>query len=123
MSELSSEDIGEIVNIGGGEIINQCLETMPESCKYIIYTRINQKFECDTFVSKFPDYFKPIHISKTFVDNGVPYDIVIYGNMPLLIQSPELIPTRLFSMLPRHEEYQYLDMIRDIIDTGNYKGD
>jgi hypothetical protein len=53
-------------------------------CKYVILTRISKKFDCDTFIEKFPENFKAIHVSKTFNEKEIPFDVCIYGNMDLL---------------------------------------
>ena len=39
------------------------------------------------------------------------------------MERPELIPTKLMEMYPRHAEMQYLDLIREVMETGNQKGD
>lgn len=45
------------------------------------------------------------------------------GNKKLLVEQPALIPTKLMSAYPRHPEMQYLEAIKDIIETGPEKGD
>lgn len=34
-----------------------------------------------------------------------------------------MYPNKLINLLPKHEEMQYLEAIRDIMKTGNDKGD
>lgn len=95
-----------------------------QSLKYIIFTRVNSVFECDTFIDPIDEkVFKPLFISKTFCSTKVGYDFVYYGNMSLLNSHPEFYPTRLFSFLPKHEEMQYLESIDEIISSGNDKDD
>ena len=36
---------------------------------------------------------------------------------------PELIPSRLMAKYPKHAEMQYLEIIKDIIETGSTKDD
>jgi dihydrofolate reductase/thymidylate synthase len=45
------------------------------------------------------------------------------GNKKLLERKPELIPTRLIDKYPKHPEMQYLEIIKDIIETGSMKED
>lgn len=49
-------------------------------------------YECDVFIDPLPENFTPIHVSKTLSDNGVGYDVVIYGNNSLISRNPDLIP-------------------------------
>jgi thymidylate synthase len=41
----------------------------------------------------------------------------------LLRERPELVPTALMQMYPPHGEMQYLEGIKDIIETGKAKDD
>ena len=112
LEELSKNDqVREIVNIGGAQLIEQSLKN-PEQIKYILQTRVSGKFGSDVFMPELDkSVFKPIHISKTYVDNEIPYDMVIYGNMEVLERNPEFIPNKLIKDLPKHEEMQYLEKI------------
>ena len=94
-----------------------------KECKYVILTRIATKFECDVFLDPLPENFVPIHVSKTFSDSDIPYDVVIMGNRTILTRYPDLIPSNLIKKLPIHEEMQYLNLIRSIISTGAEKTD
>lgn len=67
--------------------------------------------------------FKPIFITKTFESNEVGYDICYYGNVEYLSTNPSAYPTKLVSLLPKHEEMQYLEAINEIINSGNDKDD
>ena len=40
-----------------------------------------------------------------------------------MTERPDLIPTRLIEMYPRHPEMQYLEIIRDVMASGSQKGD
>ena len=123
--ELDSDpEIRETIIIGGATIYKQCLESYKESLKYIVYTRINSTFDCDTFVDQIDDtIFKPLFISKTFSSKEVGYDICYYGNTEYLSANPSLYPSALVKLLPKHEEMQYLEAINEIIKSGNDKGD
>lgn len=40
-----------------------------------------------------------------------------------MAQRPDLIPTKLFEMYPKHPEMQYLEIIKEVMETGSQKGD
>jgi dihydrofolate reductase/thymidylate synthase len=86
-------------------------------------TRIASDFECDTFFpgaatpkSTVFDYsvFPLTYVSKTMIANGVPFDFAVYSN-------PMHTPMKL--SYPVHEEYQYLELISEIMAQGNKRGD
>jgi hypothetical protein len=43
--------------------------------------------------------------------------------MNVIKPHPELIPTKLISLLPKHEEMQYLELIKEILSQGALKDD
>mmetsp|Transcript_15555 Transcript_15555/g.10928 ORF Transcript_15555/g.10928 Transcript_15555/m.10928 type:complete len:135 (-) Transcript_15555:612-1016(-) len=45
------------------------------------------------------------------------------GNKKLLVERPDLIPIKLMGAYPRHPEMQYLEAIKEIIDTAKEKDD
>ena len=61
----NDEKINEIFVIGGAGIYEQAMGELKEHCKLVIATRINQKFECDTFIPNLEksEDFSPLHIS------------------------------------------------------------
>jgi bisphosphoglycerate-independent phosphoglycerate mutase (AlkP superfamily) len=67
--------------------------------------------------------FTKIHISKTYQYQDLTYDYCFMGNKKLLERRPELIPSRLLERYPKHPEMQYLEIIKDIIETGSVKDD
>ncbi len=73
----------------------------------------------------FEDQFTPLHISQTYSQpkDDITFDYCFYGNKSLLAQQPQLVPTSLFKMYPKHPEYQYLEIIKEVMETGNVKGD
>jgi len=74
--------------------------------------------ECDAFFPAFDaDRYRPSYVSKTRSHEGTPYDFLVYESVGLKGPSPAM------QMLGGaeqflHEEYQYLQAIRKIIDTG-----
>lgn len=91
----------------------------------IIATRVNKKFECDTFIPNLEknDDFSSMFVSQTYSQDDITFDHCFLGNNSLLAKSPELIPTKLFEKYPQHAEYQYLELIDNIINTGKFKND
>ncbi len=71
------------------------------------------------------DAFSTVFVSQTFsqIKDGITYDFHVQANKKLLKNHPELLPTRLMAMYPKHPEMQYLECIRDIIQSGNKKDD
>ena len=110
----------------GGESLFREVFTIPdmlERCNNIIMTRISKPFECDVFfpaeTSGTPNLFNfnlfPLtYVSKTYVDQGIPYDFAVYTNPS---QTPIPLP------YPEHDEYQYLRLIKELIDNGNQRED
>jgi len=71
--ELSADDgVNEIFVIGGSSLYEMSMKgQFKDYCKMIIATRINKKFECDTFIPALEDLktntdFVPLHISETY---------------------------------------------------------
>ena len=120
--------MNEIFVIGGATVYEQALKEFGEHCKLIILTRINKAYEVDTFMPKFAceeegGAFTKIHISKSYSHQDITYDYCFVGNRKLLERRPELVPTRLMEKYPKHPEMQYLEIIKDIIETGSAKDD
>ena len=98
---------------------------MSHLCKLIIATRINKEYDSDVFMPAFEDRFDPLYVTQTRSQpkDGITFDHVFYGNRELLSQFPQLIPTKLMEMYPPHAEMQYLECIREVMQTGQQKGD
>jgi dihydrofolate reductase / thymidylate synthase len=101
------------------------LNKYTDYCKLVIKTRINKDFEVDTFMPKMDEenVFTKLFISKTYSHNDITFDYCFIGNRKLLERRPELVPSRLISKYPKHPEMQYLEIIKDIIETGMEKSD
>ncbi len=53
VSISSDERVAEIFIIGGSSLYNMCISSnLKEYCKLVIGTRINKKYECDTFLTE-----------------------------------------------------------------------
>lgn len=117
---------GEIFIIGGAQIFEESLsEPFRQYCKQIYLTRISSKFDCDVFFpSPTPDIFDQLFlsdfnicfVSKTYVYKGIPYDFVVYNDKSSQNYRP-------LCNYPIHEEYQYLDLLREILNKGVQRND
>ena len=67
--------------------------------------------------------FPCIHVSETYSQKDITFDYIFFGNGDLLAQRPELVPTNLISKYPKHAEFQYLEIIDDVIKNGKFKED
>jgi dihydrofolate reductase/thymidylate synthase len=135
-----ADEIAEAFVIGGHSAYEEAL-TLP-SCKRLFVTRVGKTVECDTF---FPPYdeaqYKVVFLSKSKSHEGTPYDFIIYERRdPVLDEGGEKVRTEqlMASSTPSppetpwaavagigvrgpqllHEEYQYLNAIREIIEHG-----
>lgn len=128
--ELSADQgVNEIFIIGGSSLYEMSMKgQFKDYCKMIIATRINKKFECDTFIPELENLktntdFAPLHISETYSQDDITFDYCFFGNQEILGENPELIPTKLMAKYPKHPEMQYLEVIEDVINTGKFKDD
>lgn len=100
------DSVEKIFAIGGSRIYNLAIQH--ESCHVLHLTEIFQDFDCDAF---FPDIdfrqFERIESSDVKVEQKIAYQFTTYKK--------------------KHdvnvEEFQYLDLIRDILSNGVYGGD
>jgi dihydrofolate reductase/thymidylate synthase len=109
--------------IGGSFIFELALGEFREHTKLVFLTRINKAYECDVTMPELGDHFAHLFVSKTMSQDDITFDYVILGHKQVLEQSPDLVPTRVMEAWPAHQEYQYLDMIRECMDSGNVKND
>uniref|UniRef100_A0A0D9XZ26 Bifunctional dihydrofolate reductase-thymidylate synthase n=1 Tax=Leersia perrieri TaxID=77586 RepID=A0A0D9XZ26_9ORYZ len=128
--------------IGGGEVLRQSLNA--PYCEAIHLTDIESSIECDTFIPPIDlSVFHPCYSSFPVVENGIRHSFttfvrvtksiaedndssgkVLTGNDP----NKYKFETDNYSFLPkmifeRHEEYQYLNLVQDIIRNGAKKND
>merc|ERR1712194_754790 len=94
--------------------------------KTIFMTRVAKEMECDAFFPAFEQTeYEVSHVSKTHVHKELSFDFIVYDRRAM--QESEIV-TRLKTPSAGvaaiggpgllHEEYQYLDAIREIIDKG-----
>ena len=107
--------------IGGAQLYEESFEH-PNSNELFL-TRVNKNFECDKFLpSDFLKNFEHLETSKTYSENHIPFDFSRYINKSQLLKTNQQDLKR--GVLPnQHEEYQYLELIKDIITNGTKKED
>jgi len=122
------QDVGEIFVIGGAAAYKEAIE-MP-NCARIFLTRIAKDIECDAFFPSFDDTkFRVVHVSTTRSHGDISYDFVVYERLAENGLSQVLLRQAFASMKSmggaalQHEEYQYLNAIREIIEKGVHTDD
>jgi len=120
--------IHEVIVIGGESVYNQAMK-VSERCKAIFKTRVCKDFVCDKFFPEIPlEHFKLVHISKTYscidIDGmPIPFDFTFYVNSKLIDQGYDCIDQSFLELYPKHEEMQYLELVKKVIEEGNEKKD
>lgn len=99
--------VNEIFVIGGSSLYESSFGQYKDFCKLVIATRINKKYECDTFIPNLETSadFSPLFVSQTYSQDDITYDYCFLGNTGLLSEKPELIPTKLMEKYPKHQEF------------------
>ena len=104
-------------------------------CEAIHFTDIESNFDCDIFIPRIDEWlFQPWCSSFPCVENGIRYSLVTYVRVrSSSLQNGEAtkinkFDVERFSFLPkmvlsRHEEYEYLKLVENIILNGVQKGD
>jgi len=143
--------LDNIYVIGGSQIYKEFLDKYPQNLNLIFQTYIQKDYDCDVFFDM-PKDLIPLFVSKTIVDKKEPEtcfdfrilasktaflemktnneeeniekkDSDIYDKKNTIISFADIINPYFFSLKPPHEEFQYLDAIRNIISTGVHKSD
>ncbi|CAG9323621.1 unnamed protein product [Blepharisma stoltei] len=126
LTEAISASTGLCFIIGGTQIFQECLSPpLVSHCSQIYLTRISNDFKCDVFLPATSktlfqeplfEGFSITSISKTKCYSNITYDFCTLCNN-------SLPPQPQFINYPPHEEYQYLDLIKEIISNGNRRDD
>ncbi|KAI5060259.1 hypothetical protein GOP47_0024679 [Adiantum capillus-veneris] len=120
--------------IGGGQVYKEAVEL--SNCDAIHITQIDLSCECDTFFPAFNEApFRLWYSSMPMIENDLRFTFATYiretargyenGSQDNYnVEKPLTAVSRLPKMIrEKHEEYQYLNLIHDIIQTGTEKGD
>lgn len=92
----------DIYVIGGEMLYKEAMENYLYLCKNIYITSVKGDYNCDRF---FPNYE---HIKNTLKDTKILSDNCV---------------VRKYEPSIRHDEYQYLDIMREILENGDEKSD
>merc|ERR1711884_226817 len=97
------------------------------NCERIFMTRVGKDVECDVFFPAFDEVqFKIVHMSQTRSHGDLPYDFVIYQrpcSTSAMARSSAAVTAVGGIGQFLHEEYQYLELIREIMGKGVSMGD
>ena len=100
--------------IGGGSIYSQVIND--SRCNRIYLTEVNTDVECDTFFPNFRELgFECFSTSEPRQENGVSFQYQVWERKTEPEKSPSMARD---SSETVHEEMQYLNMIKKIIETG-----
>ena len=122
---LSSSDFKDEIEtvfvIGGGQVYKEAIAS--PLCEAIHVTEVKSDFECDTFLPEIDgSRFRVWSSSEPRREDGVEFEFVCLTPGAAASPAPPPLPAAT-TLGRRHEEYQYLDLIRDVIDTGALRGD
>eukprot|EP00775_Hariotina_reticulata_P006877 gene6877-7093_t len=126
--------------IGGGQVYQEAVSS--DRCSVIHLTKVDAEPACDTF---FPDItaegsqWRLWSSARPCLDRGIRYQFLVYtkeapaGSGPGssssssskaalqdVVGQPPVLPPGTNS---RHDEYQYLDLVKELIEEGNRRGD
>ncbi|XP_030447105.2 putative bifunctional dihydrofolate reductase-thymidylate synthase isoform X2 [Syzygium oleosum] len=129
--------IENVFVIGGGQLLREALNA--PDCVAIHITEIEDHVDCDTFIPSIDlSVFWRWYASPPMVENSIRHSFVTYVRMRYSqLEHPASGKTadfcdasnfRSFDFLPklileRHEEYVYLNLIQEILSSGEHKID
>ncbi|ANM67098.1 Thymidylate synthase/dCMP hydroxymethylase domain [Arabidopsis thaliana x Arabidopsis arenosa] len=133
-----SLSIEKVFVIGGGDILREALNK--PSCEAIHITEIDTSIDCDTFIPTVDtSAYQPWCSSFPICENGLRFSFTTHvrvksssageasdesdGSKVLQVdwkKFSSVLPKMIFD---RHEEYLYLNLVKEIISNGNLKDD
>lgn len=117
---LKSKGVENCFVIGGESVYREAIK-IPAWSQRVYYTEIDKEFKADRFfpvdLAKEPA-FSLVSVSGDIEESGVRYRIKEYVRV-----SPDDEPSSRAAVCPPHEEEQYLDLVRHILERGVSKGD
>uniref|UniRef100_A0A453D8Z4 dihydrofolate reductase n=1 Tax=Aegilops tauschii subsp. strangulata TaxID=200361 RepID=A0A453D8Z4_AEGTS len=137
-----SSTIEKAFLIGGGQVLRELLNA--SACEAIHLTDIESTIECDTFIPPIdPLVFHPWYSSSPVVENNIRHSFATFvrvrksaeeandSNLSELTSNDakkKKFEIQIFSFLPKmifekHDEYQYLNLVQDILRSGARKND
>jgi len=122
-SEAFAKTIDRIFVTGGAAAYAEALAGTTVKCDTVYITRVFGDFECDAFVPLLKDEeYALVSMKPRQSHENIEFQFTAYKNRSLngLIQS---VRPNYSNASDKHEEYQYLESIRDIIVSGIPRGD
>lgn len=130
---MSLAETGRVFVIGGTSLYDQAFKD--PNCQTIFHTRVSlpkshpNHSKLDAQISELPTDFSPVYISRTHSEDSIPFDFVLYQR-----RNPESDPCgdaetqELFRLFPSfresaHDEFEYLNLVRKIIEKGQFRED
>ena len=100
-------NIENIFIIGGSEVYNQFIgNTTKYKIDKLYITHIHKKFNCNKFFPEIGSSYILDKISELKRSNEIPYKFAVYSKTDI-----------------KHPEFQYIDMLRNIMENGNIRSD
>ena len=137
LAQLSAEalepSIDKVFVIGGGTVYREAI--LLPSCDKIYMTMIEHDFpDMDTFFPVVPAHkFRMTRRSAICIEDSISHrftefdriddDAEINNDLSLTAPSPAAAASLASTVICNSEEMQYLNAVRDILDTGTLKGD
>ncbi|CAA7019887.1 unnamed protein product [Microthlaspi erraticum] len=122
--------IEKVFVIGGGDVLRESLNK--PSCEAIHLTEIDASLDCDTFIPAIDtSVYQPWCSSLPVSENGLRFSFTTYVRVKSSSDESDaskadckkfsdFLPKKVFD---RHEEFLYLNMVKEIISNGNLKND
>jgi len=111
-------DLDQIYVIGGSQVYKEALSH--NELSEVFLTKVYKDFDCDTFLPIDMSAFKSTSSGEQEIWEDIPYEFcTLRPNQANFAASAAADCVD----APRHEEYQYLDMIRECIEKGVERGD
>lgn len=117
--EDNEDMINEVFVIGGSMIYNEA-DKMKGRVKNVFETRVGQKIEGDVKLKKgIFSGMERIEMSKSYSEDGLNFDFSRYANPGLFGEFYDEYNTSVLKS--RCQEYEYIDLVKDIIENGKRK--
>eukprot|EP00808_Paulinella_micropora_P024475 g15460.t1 len=130
----SSPQIAQVFIIGGGGVYKEAMQS--SLCRKIYLTQVLKQYECDTFLSPIDmSRFRVVQNGDVLTEKGVPYQMITLEATNGEAKKTEIVTPQKknksiavpagtpLSFGSAHEEQQYLDLIKSVIEKGNKRGD
>lgn len=112
----AKDQIDKIFVIGGGMLYKEAVAMA--DCSTVYLTTVLKDISCDTFFPALdPRVYELAEVGEVQIQKDIPFQFNTYT------RKATPVPMQIAEAKSQHAEYQYLNLIRKIIDTGNNKGD